>query len=120
MAWTLTTSGSAIASAGADVNPDIKASGSTLEIWSNQVESRISDIVKVDVVNGFSGFTSEGKQILAELADSMIAQKMVAFDTSNYITQRSAETLLDTLENVITDNKKLIENDLVRTYMKVT
>ena len=120
MVWTLTTSGSATSDAGAFVNTDIKASGSTLENWSNQVEGAISSIIGVDAVAKFDDFDSVGKKIMGETASNMIAQKMVRFDTTTYPTQRSAETILDTLENTISDNKKLLETSFTKTYLKVT
>ena len=119
MVWTLATSGSATADAGANVNTDIKASGSALETWSNQAEGTISSIIGVDAVANFSKFDSVGKAILSETASNMIAQKMVRFDPGNYNSEREAETILDTLENTISDNKKLLDTSFVKTYLKV-
>ncbi len=112
--------GSAFSDARAFVNTDIKASGSTLENWSDQVEGTISSIIGVDAVAKFDDFDSVGKKIMGETASNMIAQKMVRFDTTTYPTQRSAETILDTLENTISDNKKLLETSFTKTYLKVT
>ena len=117
--WAFCTSGSAIVDAGSNVNTVIKASGSALENWSNRVESIISDIAGVDIVANFGDLTTNGKQILNDLASSMIAQKMVTFDTTAYSSQREAETILDVLENTINDNRKMLETKFVKTYMKV-
>ena len=120
MVWTLTTSGSATSDAGANVNADIKASGSTLENWSDQVESDITSIANIDVVTGFSDFKNEGKQVLSQLASNMIAQKMINHDMSGYTSRAESLTMLNVLENRIVKNQNLIKDDKVKTLIGAT
>ena len=117
--WALCTSGSAIIDAGVNVNTDIKVSGSTLQNWSNQVESDVCNLVGTDVVTNFGDLTANGKQVLNEYCSARIAQKMVNFDISGYTTQREAETVLDVLENIIVKIRKLLDTSFVKTYLKV-
>lgn len=119
MVWTLTTSGSAISDAGANVNADIKASGSALQNWSNQVESDISSLANIDVVTNFSSFKSEGKQILNQLASNMIAEKMINFDI-DAIGRGTANLMLNVLENRIVKNQNIIKDDKFKTYIGAT
>ena len=119
MVWTLTTSGSAISDAGANVNTALKASGSTLLNWSNQVEGDISSLAAIDVVTNFSNFTSEGKQILNQLASNMIAQKMINFDL-DAIGRGTANLMLNVLENRIVKNQNLIKDDKLKSYLGAT
>ena len=120
MAWTLCTSGSAISDAGLNVNTDIKASGSTLANWSNQVEGDITIIANVDVVTRFSGFKDEGKQILNQLASNQIAQKIVNYDMSGYTSRQEALTMLNVLENRIVKNQTLVKDDNFKTLIGAT
>ena len=120
MVWTLCTSGSAVEKAGANVSSDIRLSGSALENFSNETESYISDIAHNDVVTNFSSFTTQGKLILQRLSSNLIAFEMVAFDDSSFNSQRSFETKLDTLQNNIDKDTRLIADDNTRTYLKIT
>ena len=119
MVWTLCTSGSATSDAGANVNSDVKASGSILANWSEQVESDISSLANADVVTGFSAFTAEGKQILNQLASNMIAQKMINFDIDG-IGRGTANLQLNVLENRIVKNQTLVRDDQFKTYIGAT
>ena len=119
MVWTLTTSGSATSDAGANVNADIKASGSTLENWSDQVESDITSIANIDVVTGFSDFKNEGKQVLSQLASNMSAEKMINFDI-DAIGRGTANLMLNVLENRIVKNQNLIRDDKFKTLIGAT
>ena len=120
MVWTLTTSGSATSDAGANVSTAIKASGSTLENWSDQVESDITSIANVDVVTNFSDFKSEGKQVLNQLASMKIAQKMINFDMSGFTSRAEALTMLNVLENRIVKNETIIRDDKFKTLIGAT
>ena len=120
MVWTLCTSGSAIIKAGANVNTTIKASGSTLEDWNEEAEDYISSLAHNDVVTGFSGFKDEGKQILQRLCSNLIAFEMVAFDDASFNSQRSFETKLDTLQNNIDKDVRLLGDDILKTYLGIT
>lgn len=120
MVWTLCTSGQAIAKAGNDVNSDIKASGQTLADWSEEVESVLSDIAATDVVTDFSTYTTQGKLLLQRLSSSMIAQQMARFDLSGYSVMREAETIMDSLENDIDRDTKLLKDDDVKGHLGIT
>lgn len=119
MAWTLCTSGSAISKAGADVNSDITASGSTLAAWSDEAESIICDIARVDVVTNYGSLISNGKKILDSIASDMIGQRIIGYDP-DAIGITSATSRLNIIENSIRRNISLIENDRVKTYLGAT
>jgi len=120
MTWTLCTSGAAIAKAGLNANSTIIASGTYLAGLSDEAESLICDSVRVDVVTGFAGYTTNGKLILQSLASNIIAQKIVAYDMSGYTSRAEAQTILDVLENSIRRELNLIENDRIKTYLQIT
>lgn len=120
MTWDLCTSGSAIIKAGFSVNSDLKVSGSTLANWSDEAQDDISSMSNQDVVTGFSGFTTQGKKILQRLSSNLIAIEMVGFDDSGFNSQRGFETKLDLLQNNIDKDSRRIEDDILKTYLKIT
>lgn len=119
MSWTFCTSGSAILKAGANRNTAIAASGSTLANWSDEAESVICDMARVDMITNYSSLTSSGKQILSELSSSMIAQKIISYDMSGY-TKSEATLMMNVLENNIVKSAALIKEDKVKTYLAAT
>ena len=120
MAWTLCTSGAAIIKGGANVNSTIKASGSTLASWSDESEAIIANTARSDVVTNYASLTANGKQILGNLASSLVAQKMIHYDMSGFTSRAEAQTMLDILENDIRRGLKLIEDDKQKTYLGIT
>jgi len=105
MTWTLCTSGAAIAKAGANANTTIIASGALLSTWSTEAEGRISAECHTDAT-GFTG------QILAAAGDacsSLIAQNIIAYDTTGYLA-READTLLNVNDDRYTRALNIIKN----------
>ena len=120
MTWTLCTSGQAVGKAGKGINLDISTSGAHLADWNDEAEAVICDIARVNVVSNYNSLTSNGKKILQDLCSSMVAQKLVSYDMSGYPSQRTAETILDVLENSIRRNINFIEDDKIKTYLSAT
>ena len=101
--WNFTTSGAAIAKAGAGANTDVIASVATLAKWSDDVEETINSRTRVDWITNaptanFAGF-------LSELASTKIAFNIVAYDLNGYGSTIKGQTLLDVLDN---DYEKMI------------
>jgi len=119
MAWTFCTSGAAVVKAGLNVNSTIVASGATLANWSNEAESVICDIARVDLITAFSSLTANGKEILQQLSSDMIAQKIIGYEPEA-IGTTGATLRLNILENNIRRNINLIENDRIKTYLTAT
>ena len=101
MSWTLTTSGSAICKAGAYANSTIVASGSLLATFSDEVEAKISGILRYDLVTNWSNVKTNFKPFLEDLASDMIALKILGYDPSTY---GSREIAL--IVNMLVDNAK--------------
>jgi hypothetical protein len=119
MTWTFCTSGSAINKAGINANATIVTSGSALATFCDEVESVICDICRVDLIVNYASLTTNGKQILGNMASSMIGQKIINYDT-DAIGRGTATLRLNFLENDIGRAIGLLKDDKVRTYMKVT
>lgn len=95
-------------------------SGAQLEGLSNEAESIISDVVRVDVVANYASLTASGREILGNLASNMIAQKAVLQCKDEYAGQSEMELVLDVIENDIRRGLSLIKEDKVKTYLGVT
>lgn len=119
MPWTLCTSGSAVAKAGANASTTVTLSGSILVNWSNEAESYACALCRYDVVTNFSELTTEGKEVLQQLVTARIAQKIITYDMTNYNSRYEAETMLDILENEFNDAKALLNDDKNRKYLGI-
>jgi len=100
MAWTLCTSGSAIARAGANANSAITGYGSAemataLDRFSDDVEGTICTKIHSDVVTNFSSYATLIQGALADAAASWIANRIIVYDMSGYTSRQEAGTMLD-------------------------
>lgn len=120
MSWTLTTSGAVIIKAGANASSTATASGGLLLDLSDEVESYICSLMRSDVVSDYSSLTSNGKQILGRLASNLIAQQVIAYDTSGFFSRAEAETALDVLENSIRKDEAIVKDDKNKSYLGVS
>lgn len=120
MTWTLCTSGAAITKAGANANSTIVASGSTLAQWSNEAESIISNVCRVDLSGGWSGYSYIKKTIASDFCASWIAQQIVSYDMSGYTSRGEAVQVLNVLENNIRRDIELLKDDKVKTFVGAT
>ncbi len=119
MSWTLHTSGGAIATAGANVNSTIAASGSTLAIWSNEAESLCCNTSRADLITNYASLTSAGKEILSSICDAYVAQKIIGYQPES-IGTTGASLRLNILQNQINTGLNQIEEDKVKTYLNAT
>jgi len=111
MSWTLTTSGAAIIKAGANVNADIKISGSFLAKWSDQSEASLSAITRKDWVADYNSVDANFRAILDDTVSDMIAMKMIAYDMSGYTSRLEAATVLDFLRDNMSRNIGVLTKD---------
>ena len=118
MSWAFCTSGSAINKAGINANASIIASGAALISWYDEAEAYVCDVTRVNLSG--STLTHPGKKIIGRMISAMVAQNIVAYDTTSYISQREAETLLDKLEDEVSKCAKLLTEDKVKTYLGAT
>jgi hypothetical protein len=118
MSWTLHTSGGAIATAGANTNSTITASGSTLALWSNEAESYVSNAARYDVVTNYSKLATNGKAILQSICDAYVAQKIVNYEPEA-IGLTGAALRLNLLQTQIQQGLSQIENDKIKSYLAV-
>jgi hypothetical protein len=118
MSWTLHTSGGAIATAGANTNSTITASGSTLALWSNEAESYVSNAARYDVVTNYSRLTTNGKAILQSMCNAYVAQKIINYE-AEAIGLTEATLRLNFLQTQIQQGVAQIEEDKIKSYLAI-
>lgn len=99
MAWTLCTSGAAVAAAGTFVNTSIQGNATELDNFSNQAEGAICAECHTDFVSNYANFDTEIQNALQTICAAKIAKKLVKYDMSGYTDRREAETILDVLDD---------------------
>lgn len=102
MAWTLCTSGAAVARAGINFNP--AAIGAFGDYVSTEVEGLIEAESGMAIKDNFASYELSGAASMA--AASKIAMAYISYDTTGYLS-READTLLNIND---TDYKSAIKN----------
>ena len=120
MTWELFTSGSAIVKAGTNVNSTIKASGSALAGWYDEILGIMVDTARVDLSGSYANLNMPGKFIIQNIGSSFIAQKMVMYHPSSYSSKAESNAIINVLENDIVRGLALIKDDKVKTYLGAT
>ena len=109
MSWTLTTSGAAMAKAGANCSLWSHAASATLLAkWSDDAEGTINTRTRYDWVSGINGVSAQFSGALSDCASSLIAMNAIAYDMSGYTSRQEAGMMLD----VLRDNATQIISDL--------
>jgi len=109
MAWTLTTSGSAILAAGAHANSTIIASGSSLLIWSDQAEGRIVAESRRNWVSQYSALPDGIKNVLSSACSRLIGSSIVAYDTTGYL-PREADMIMNYNDEIYTKELNILKD----------
>ena len=95
MSFTLCTSGAATIKAGTNANTTILGDETALNKLADEAEGRIMAETHSDWVTNYNSLSDGIKNVLSDVASSLIAMMIVGYDISSYTTQREAETILD-------------------------
>lgn len=110
MSWTFTLSGSAIKKAGYDADSTITNDYTTLTKWSDQAEGRIVAETRRNWVSQYSTISGSAiAALLDDVASSMIAKNIIAFNMANY-SRGIAQTMLDVQEDIINSGLKVLSD----------
>jgi len=109
MSWTLCTSGAAVYKAGEHVNSTVSGSGLILAKWSDEAEGRIEAETRRSWVANYSGLSDGVKGILSDTCSSLIAMKIISYDTTGYLS-READTLLNVNDDIANDGLKILKD----------
>lgn len=98
MAWTLCTSAAAIIRAGAYANSTITNYGTNktaLDNFSNEIEGFICAYTRYNWISNINNITVQFSGALSEACSALIANKIVAYDTTGYPRKKDADTILN-------------------------
>lgn len=98
--YILTSGAVAIRKAGAYANATITASGAALQNWSDLAEGRICAETRRDWVGSYSGLSTNIKNILSDVASSLMAKEIIAYDMSGYTSRAEAQTMLSMQDDI--------------------
>jgi hypothetical protein len=116
MSFTLHTSGSAKATAGANVNSTITADATTLGLWSDEAEALVCNASRYDVVTNYASLTANGKTILRSICDAYVAQKIINYEPEA-IGTIGAALRLNLLQTQLSQGLSQIESDKIKSYL---
>lgn len=118
MSFTLSTSGSAIKTAGANVNATIVLDVTQLNTWSDEAEAEISANARYDVVTNYSSVTSYGRMVLSQIHDCKVAQKIVNYEPEA-IGITGATLRQNYLQTQISNGISNIDNGKIKKYLNI-
>lgn len=95
MSYTLLTSGSAIAKAGANASSTAITSATLLLDWANHAEGRIVTETRRDWVTDYSQLSTDLKYALQDAASSLVAKQIICYDMSGYTNLGEATQMLN-------------------------
>lgn len=107
MSWVLCTSGSAVAKAGVHCS-SISGSATFMAKWSDEAEGYIEIATNTAWVSNYASLGTGIKGIVGNVCAALIAQEIIKYDTTGYLT-READTLLNVNDEIITKGIKMLE-----------
>lgn len=107
--FTFASSGAILDKAGAQVSSDV--SNAMLLRYSDQAESLINGIARVDLVAAYATLPSDLKIVLEDMASSYAGMLAIQYDPSKFTSRTFAETKLDILRDNFERGANLIKED---------
>ena len=113
MSFQFCTSGSAIAMAGTNANSDLIAYGGTnktiLDSYSEHCEGEMMLETGMDLSGSLTSMNGGIRNAVGNICASKIAMKIVAYDTTGYLS-READTLLNVNVDIINKGMKQLKD----------
>ena len=109
MGWNLTTSGAAIRAAGANANTTIISSGAGLLGFSDEADGIIECETRRKWEDNYTGLPTAIKNALDNVAASLIAMRIIAYDPTGYLT-READILLNVNDDRANKGLKILKD----------
>jgi len=118
MAFTFTTSGACIKTAGVNVNATIILDVTQLEDWSDKAESDICAEARYDCITNYATLTANGKNILGKIEDAMVAQKIIGYEPEA-IGTIGASLRWNMLQNDVAQGMNKINDGKIKKYLAI-
>jgi len=109
MSWTLLTSGAAVLKAGTHANSTIKVSGAALVQYADAAEGRIEAQTRRSWVDNYSSLSTGIKNILSDVAASIVAMDIVAYDNTGYLA-READMIMNKCDERINAGLSILKD----------
>lgn len=109
MSWTFGTSAIAIKMAGEAANATIVADATTLAVWSDMAEGIIEVTTGKSYLTDYASLGTGVKGVLNVVACAWVAMKIIAFDTTGYLS-READALLNVNDDIINQGMKYLKD----------
>lgn len=117
MSFTLCTSGAIVIKAGNNVNSTGAASAALLEQFSDEAEGRICAETRYDWITDYASIGASFKPILADVASSLGAIKLIMWDMGSYTGRGEAEDMININFDLAQKGLKILTDDKVKTAM---
>lgn len=118
MAFTFTTSGAAIKTAGANVNSTIVGDAAQLENWSDQIEQEICATTRYDCITNYASLTASGKELLGQIEEAKLAQYIINYEPEA-IGTIGASLRFNFLQNVLSQGMTKIDDGKIKKYLAI-
>ena len=102
MAGTLSTASEAIVKAGENANATIVADTTQITSWIEQAEGNVEHQTRRSWVANFATLGTPVKAMLDDVVSSMVALKIIAYNTTSYLS-READTLMNLNDDIVSD-----------------
>lgn len=124
MAITLTTTNACLFKAGKNVSPDMVSSAlifgsdtdTVINEWINQAEGEINMTTTHDWVTEYSSLGDIDKKMLDEIASSLVAINIIAYDMSGYTTRVEAESMISVHRDIALRGMKELKDKNTAEY----
>lgn len=118
MAFTFTTSQACINAAGANANATIILDVTQLDDWSDKIENDICATARYDCITNYASLTTNGKQILGEIEDAKLGQKIINYEPEA-IGTTGAALRINFLQNQLAQGMKKIDDGKIKKYLTI-
>lgn len=122
MSWTLCTSGSAILKASVNANSTITNYGTNktfIDQLSDEAEQLACSLARSDLITNYSSLTTNGKAILAQFCEAVIAQNLISYDP-DAIGRSTSTVIFNLLENQKNEVKDMLTEDRYKRFLGIT
>ena len=119
MSFTLTTEQEIIDKCGVNANATLIASSALLQRYCAQAEGKVCAVSRYDWLNNMPT-SSFALSLLSDTTSDLAAIKVIKDSIQSYLSRAEAQTMLDVLDNNVTDNFALLRDSDVRKKMGAT
>ena len=109
-------SGAAVAKAGANVSSDITDAQWTT--WISGAENFINVHSRYNWSDDYSTLNDDVKNVLADVASSLVAINAITYDMSGYTSRSEAQTMLDVNKDIANQGLKELDDENKRKFIQ--